>query len=69
LISELVEGEPDKFLVDRRPNPLAERSGNLGCTGTAIATLPNKRGCLVQAMRAIAVEIINQHLIRQLSNH
>jgi hypothetical protein len=65
----LVESEPNKFLVDRGSNSIAERSRNLARTGTTVATLPNKRGCLVQAMRAIAVEIINQHLIRQLSNH
>ena len=64
-----IQSQPNYLLIDRAIELLTKFPRDL-CRGIpAIATLPNEGGGLIETVRAITIEIVNQHLVRQFLNH
>jgi hypothetical protein len=56
---QLIDCEPNKFFIYGRVDFFTKQPGNLGGGRPPIAPFPNKGSRLVQAMGAVAVEIID----------
>jgi len=66
---QLIQSQPNDLLIDRAIELLTKFPRDL-CGGIpAIATLPNEGGGLIETVRAIVIEIVNQYLVRQFLNH
>ena len=66
---QLLDCQPDNLLVDLRVGSLPQRLRDLRQGFPAITLLPNKGCGFIQTMGAIAIEIINEHFIRQMVNY
>lgn len=64
--SQLIEGEPHKLFINKRFCILRQRQSDLSRAHLPITLSPNKRGRLIEAVRTISLEIVNQSLVRQI---
>ena len=63
---QLLERQPDNVLVNRAMQLLAEQGRDARHVCLSVTMAPDKRGCLIETMRLVLSEIVNQSLPREL---
>jgi hypothetical protein len=61
---ELAQRQPDEFLLAGRLKFSLDALGDFSRSRFAVTLLPDQRGCLVQTMGPVTIEIVDQDFVR-----
>jgi hypothetical protein len=61
---QLIQRQPYKSFIDRLIKVDGNSAGDLFDGTIAVTAIPNQRRCLIQAMRQIALKIVNEGFVR-----
>jgi len=64
ILRQLVESEPDHFLIYGRIHFTTQQPGDVFGRVLAVTALPNKGGGFIETMRPILFNIVNQNFAR-----
>lgn len=65
IATQLIQREPNKFLVNWMTEIIRNGAGDLPGCAASVTPVPNQSRRLVQAMRQIALKIVNESFVWQ----